>query len=60
MGGKVGTDLGDLLGEVAKKGRGAVGGGGWVEADEVGVGTRVSCICEGGDGAEAVGFVVIT
>ena len=57
MGGDVGADFVDLLREITEEGGGAVGGRVFVKADEVGVGGRVCLVEEGGDGAEAVGFV---
>lgn len=60
MGGDVFADFGDLLGQIAQEGCGAVGGRVGGEADEVGVGARVRGIGEGAYGAEAVGFVIVT
>ncbi len=57
MGRDVGANFGHLFGEVAEERGGAVGGGGVVQTDKVGVGAGVGGVGEGGDGAETVGFV---
>ena len=57
VGGEVGADCGDLVGEVAEEGGCAVGAGVGVDADVVDEGAGVYFVGEVADGAEAFSFV---